>query len=94
MIARIRQFWFVRLAVFMLTLWLIVVPFRVIFYGLTWEGVKHLTLVIALMYLCMCIAAYALIGLWRLMKFFSYRELLKPDSIRSAAFDKWKTRKE
>lgn len=94
MFARLNQFWFARIGVFVVVIWILVVSLNAVFGRLSWDSFKQAAIVGGLFYLLLCLSGYLVIGLWRLMKFASYRELLKPDSIRAVTFEKWKTPKE
>lgn len=94
MFARLNQFWFARIGVFVAVIWLLVVSLNAVFGRLSWDSFKQAAIVGCLFCFLLCMGGYVFVGLWRLMKFASYRELLKPDSIRAAAFQKWKMPKE
>lgn len=94
MFARLNQFWFARIGVFVAVIWLLAVSLNAVFGRLTWDSFKQAAIVCCFLYFLLCIGGYVFVGLWRLTKFASYRESLKPDSIRAAAFQKWKMPKE
>ncbi len=93
MFARLNQFWFARIGVFVAVIWLWALSLTAVFGRLSWDSFKKAAIFGGLFYLLLCLAGYVVIGLWKLMKFVAYRGLLKPDSIRVAALKNGRLRR-